>query len=403
MNEEKKSMEKTRSRETEDRIRVLHVDDSSYQLKYAKLFLEKADPALQLKSASTPEEALHKLSQPFDCIVADYRMWGIDVFEIYYKLRERSQAPLILYTGRGSEEVAEAAFAVGVDDYVKKELDPSHYQVLAKRIRTAVEKHRAEERLRESEERFRGIAERSFDLIYTMDVEGRFTYLSPAMERIIGLKPEELLGKSVQELANGPEFLHSLQALARARTGENIEGLQVEMQRKDGTKANLEINASPITKDGNAVGTQGVVRDITKRKEAEKEVRLLSYVAQQTSEGIAVSDLEGKLVFANRAWSEMHGYDPKELIDEDTSVFYDKKRLYRSLQEKIRSEGSMKVRISHIKKDGTIFPTLATWTLLKDEKDKPIGIVRIAKDLREIIRDIKDVKLLKETSGQTQM
>jgi len=151
------------------------------------------------------------------------------------------------------------------------------------------------------------------------------------------------------------------------------------------------------------VGTQGVVRDITKRKEAEKEVRLLSYVAQQISEGISVSDLEGKLVFANLVWAEMHGYDPKELIDEDTIVFYDQQRLYKSLQEKIRSEGSIKVRINHIKKDGTIFPTLATWTLLKDEKSKPIGIVRIAKDLREIIRDIRDVKLLKEVPSQTQM
>jgi len=124
-------------------IRVLHVDDEPDQLKFTKLFLEKADADLQVESASSAEEAQHLLKKrSFDCVVSDYVMSGMDGIEFAREVRRENKVPFILYTGLGSEEVADAAFAAGVDDYVKKEYNPSQYEVLAKRVRVAVEKRR---------------------------------------------------------------------------------------------------------------------------------------------------------------------------------------------------------------------------------------------------------------------
>ena len=130
-------------------IHVLHVDDEEDNLLISKRYLNKADPSLILEQLSQPENALKKLQEEqFDCVVTDYVMPGMDGIELASMIRENSDIPIILYTGRGSEEVAEKAFNIGVNDYIRKEMDPTHFTVLSKRIRVAVMKRRAEMKLK---------------------------------------------------------------------------------------------------------------------------------------------------------------------------------------------------------------------------------------------------------------
>ena len=137
-------------------MRVLHVDDEVNTLRTTKILLEEVEPQIQVVSVENPREALKLLStEAFDCVVSDYQMPGMDGIEFCRRVKEISQLPYILYTGWGSEEVGSKAFAAGVDDYVRKEFDPSHYQVLARRIKVTVEMQRVEERLRALEKRFR--------------------------------------------------------------------------------------------------------------------------------------------------------------------------------------------------------------------------------------------------------
>jgi len=127
-----------------DKYRVLHIDDEDEQLFFAKTFLEEADPCLEMISVNNTEELLEFLDETVDCVVADYVMPGLNGMELCEKVKELSDVPYLIYTGRGSEVVAEAAFNWGVDDYVRKEPDPSHYKVLARRIRSHAENHRKE-------------------------------------------------------------------------------------------------------------------------------------------------------------------------------------------------------------------------------------------------------------------
>ncbi len=155
-----------------DVIRVLHVDDETNQLEFAKTFIEISDPDIHMESVSAPKEALDKLrDESFDCILSDYQMPDMDGIELARRIRETSDIPIIIYTGRGSEEVAEAAFAAGIDDYIRKEVNPSHYQVLAKRVRSAVENYRSEKALVESEKRYRTTLESLGDAIHVASRE----------------------------------------------------------------------------------------------------------------------------------------------------------------------------------------------------------------------------------------
>ena len=136
------------SKENNDSMKVLMVDDEECSLNISKMSLKDADQTFIMFSVSTPREALNLLSeQPFDCIVSDYIMPDMNGINLCQEVKNKHNIPFILYTGRGSEEVAEKAFKAGVDDYVRKEKTLAHFQVLAKRIRYTVEKYRAEEKI----------------------------------------------------------------------------------------------------------------------------------------------------------------------------------------------------------------------------------------------------------------
>ena len=126
-------------------LKILLVDDEPSQMELTKLNLEQTDPTLIITVAPTPQDALTEVQvNPFDCIVSDYIMPGINGIELFTKIKKRKTIPFIIYTARGSDEVAALAFDAGIDDYVRKEPNLAHYLVLVRRIRHAVEKKRAE-------------------------------------------------------------------------------------------------------------------------------------------------------------------------------------------------------------------------------------------------------------------
>ncbi len=173
----------------------------------------------------------------------------------------------------GEELVGQIALANKEYEYTKRDLDA--ILRLADIYALAIQRKRVEEALRESEEKFRGITERNFDAIYELDSEGRITYASPAVERITGYAPEEMVGDPLQKYTSKSSTQAVCETLDRALKGESVEGLHIEIVKKDGTIATLELNMSPIVKEERIVGCQGVARDITQRKRAEMQLQSL--------------------------------------------------------------------------------------------------------------------------------
>jgi PAS domain S-box-containing protein len=127
------------------------------------------------------------------------------------------------------------------------------------------------EELWRSEEKFRGIAERSFDMIFMMDPQGCITYASPATKRLLGYMPDEIIGKLFQDYlpeSGGHEVVRTFIETAK---GGSIEKLQLEILRKDGSLAVVEMNVSPIIIDEEVTGVQGIIRDTAERKRIEED------------------------------------------------------------------------------------------------------------------------------------
>ena len=111
-----------------------------------RLFIDRLDGSMEVVSCVDPFEAVKLVAgNGFDCVISDYVMPELNGVELVKRVKELKDIPFILYTGQGSEEVAQLAFQAGVDDYIRKEIEPSHYEVLINSVRHAVDKHRAEE------------------------------------------------------------------------------------------------------------------------------------------------------------------------------------------------------------------------------------------------------------------
>lgn len=129
-------------------INVLHVDDDPAFAKMAAEFLTREDEQLNIHTETCPADALEYLrdgSDEVDCIVSDYDMperTGLDLLKL---VREAyGDIPFILFTGKGSEEIASEAISAGVDEYLQKGSGTDKYTVLANRIRTLTAKRRTE-------------------------------------------------------------------------------------------------------------------------------------------------------------------------------------------------------------------------------------------------------------------
>lgn len=129
-------------------IRVIHVDDEPDFADLAREYLERADERITVTPVRSAAEALDLLAdRTIDCIVSDYDMPGENGIEFLNEVRaDRPDLPFILFTGKGSEEVASEALSAGATDYLQKTGGTDQYELLANRILNAVKQYRVRER-----------------------------------------------------------------------------------------------------------------------------------------------------------------------------------------------------------------------------------------------------------------
>jgi PAS domain S-box-containing protein len=239
-----------------------------------KLYVERNEPNILVSYAGKASEALRLLAGGgFDCVVSDYQMGDMDGVGLCTEIRRTSSIPFILYTGRGSEEVAERAFQSGVDDYVRKEEELSSFQVLVQRIRKGVEAWRSEDALAKSEQRYRDLLENLSDAVIVLNAE-RYLYANRAAADLLGFRtPTELVGlPSFSLVAPIDKEMVMRRTEARLRGEDEPDRYEITLLRSDGGIVACEVNASKILFEGK-IAFLGIHRDITKRKKDEEVLR----------------------------------------------------------------------------------------------------------------------------------
>ncbi len=248
------------------------MDDDAGFLKTAKAILEMQG-AFQVETASSVEEAAEKMKkEEYDVVVSDYQMPGKDGLQFLKELRQKGdKIPFVIFTGKGREEVAIKALNLGAGGYFNKLGEPETvYGELAHGICQAVKITKAEEALRESEERYRLLFEQSPIGIGILSLDGVVVDTNRAMQTITGYCKVELEKINLTGLhANPKQRKELIEDLRRHATAID---LLVRLKHKDGTLYDASLTVTRIRiRDKDFLQT--TLRDITEHKRAGENLR----------------------------------------------------------------------------------------------------------------------------------
>jgi PAS domain S-box-containing protein len=279
----RESSTRSTSRDEERRpLRVLLVEDSAddallllRELKRGgyEVFHERVDTAKCMQAALE--------GQDWDVVISDHAMPTFSAPAALELLRENGwrELPFIIVSGHIGEDAAVKAMKAGAHDFVAKDSLARLVPAIERELRDAEERRerrRAQEALREAEEKYRGIFENAVEGIFQTTVDGRFIMANPMMARIYGYDSPEDLIRTLQNIEEQlyvePTRRDDLIRLMR-RDGRVFE-FEAQFYRKDGSKIWVSMNARAVRSDsGEIVSFEGTLEDITERKRAEEELR----------------------------------------------------------------------------------------------------------------------------------
>lgn len=276
-------------------LNVLYIEHNTIDVDLTRRHLLQNSPHIFIENVPTLEQALTLLPKtndtkmPYDILLMDYRLPGIDALEALRILRQERglQIPVVLVTGQGDEQVAVQAMRLGANDYVTKHR--GYLYELPATLENAFHRFRLEQEqkaLRASEARFRRLSENAPDIIFRASLEPavKIEYLSRAVEQITGYTPEELYQDNmlVSKIVADQSGLNELAQLVQdASTAQ--KQITLSLAHRDGHPVWVEVRPVVVYDDnGRAVALEGIARDVTARVTAEQErIRLLQQIQEQ--------------------------------------------------------------------------------------------------------------------------
>lgn len=291
---------------------VLLVDDEPRMLSSLGELLK--DRGFVLTSAANGGEAIRYLGQqPFDLVILDLRLPDISGHDIMdFMNSQQADANIIVTSGDRGIDAAIGALKRGAYDYLRKPYSPEE---LRKTVDNALKQRRlqAENRhiawqLESSERKYRYLVDSSPDIIYTLDHEGRFTFVNDRVQQLLGFSREELIGEHYSVLIQEDDVLRANYVFNEGR-GDHRLSRNVELRLKSRHAKGevrtfthelmtISFNASDTSPEPDLTqrelfGTYGVARDITDRKRADE---LITYQAYHD----ILTDLPNRVLFKDR-------------------------------------------------------------------------------------------------------
>ena len=259
----------------------------------------------------------------------------------------------------------------------------------------------AEEQLKESEERYRGILDNMEESYYEVDLKGRFTFFNNAIPRTYGYTEDELMGTSYKIAMDKDNIEKVFNAYHKVYvTGETIKGIDWKLRNKNGKEVYVEASVS-LRRDsqGNPIGFKGITRDITERKQAEEALKKSEeryrFLTDNAHDVIWTFDLSSGFTYMSPSVKQLRGFSVDEAMKlglDQTLTPDSYSKAMEMLEEELRLEmngerhdpdWSKTFELEQFRKDGSTVWTEVMVNLIYDEISGVKGIMGITRDITE--------------------
>ena len=281
-------------------IRIIHVEDNPDLADLTATFLTREDSRFAVETAHEASEALDQLAESeFDCIISDYDMPGQNGIEFLRAVREEyADLPFILFTGKGSEEVASEAMSAGVTDYLQKGSGSSQYTILANRVKNAVEQYRANREIETSQQRLSLFFEQSPLGAIQWNADFEVTRVNDMAEDILGYTEEELNGHSWEHIVSEAEQEAVVEEVSKLLAGEGGSRCVTENHTKTGEAVICEWYHSVVTDEAGDITAifskfQNITEEYRRRQRLERQRTALLDLS--TDEAVTSGDFDTAL------------------------------------------------------------------------------------------------------------
>lgn len=308
----------------EKKLRILLVDDDDIDREAIQRYLLKINFSCTIQTAESKAGALELLEKnSYDIVLLDFNLGDGTGLEI---MPYTGDMPVIFITGSGSEDIAVKAMNQGAYDYLIKDLARNYVKVLPSTLLNVLKRKRAEAASQAAQEELDSILRTVPDIIYRLNNDSIITFISDSVRKY-GYQPEDIIGKSVFDMVHPEDKEKSVYKINERRGGDrSTKSFEVRLLTKNQVSIPFEIFSvsaeglyqSDRVGSNTFLGTQGIARDISKRKKAEIEREELISELQEAVENIRT--LNGLLpICANCKkirddkgyWNQIEGYIQK--------------------------------------------------------------------------------------------
>lgn len=236
--------------------------------------------------------------------------------------------------------------------------------------------------LRQSEELFQAYIEAANDMVYTVDLAGRLTFVNSYGQRLLGCSESEIVGKSYLDFVVPEHRARTEKAFAAlVHTGE-LRDFEFVLKPQNGPEVYLEVNGKLLYRRGELIGGIGIGRDITERKRIEKQLQMFSRAVESAYDSAIITDLHGQVMYANPAAGRIFRWAPESLHGQNASILYlDQEQIEWLIQQAIAGGWSGEVICQ--RRDGERFPVLVSVGPICNEAGQPTAVSFISRDITE--------------------
>ncbi|MFW5747143.1 MAG: PAS domain S-box protein, partial [Nanoarchaeota archaeon] len=360
--------------------------------------------------------ALHKMIYD-DGKAVDYRF--LEVNPAFESLLGKKAEEIV---GRKVSEIMPEANPEWVEDYatvirtgrplrIVREQSGRSYEVYVYRaekgqfatiVRDTTESRKTEQRLKENEERYQLAMRGTSDGMWDWDISTDHLYLSPRWKQMLGYRDDELENTFTtwQKLLS-PEDKERCEQYVKEYLAGKQKGkfhLEFRLMHKNGVPVHVLSRALMVkNRNGKPVRMVGTHIDMTERKKQEQEIRKFKRVLDNANYGVGIIDRQGRLQYVNEYFAKIHGYSLAYVKGRRVAdVFHakDQKQMIEAVNARVLQEGGVSgIEVEHRRKDGSRFPMLMSFVLLKDKDGRPEGIAATALDIsarKEMEEQLRD-------------